>query len=366
MSKGKIVMSRISILALAAAIALLGCGGDSAETTTSTDAGVTATTSTSAAAATTTTTAAPATTTTTGATTTTTTTTTTAAPNPGVVLADGRPATFVAVTEDFLAVAVDTVTGEIIHEYGQTGTLAEVESAEEMPPNVLVAIWRTSDGSMVGISDCCEPAAGNIFYLAADGAFGPDPYASERLMGWTVSPSPTESTFAILGYSMLVDDPSIPDFGDPGLWIDDSSLGFPMGAPAWTRDGSELYWSTMIGEVTALATLDLAEGAPSHVTVMPWVGVHQTLDGIGSQASGNLVGFLHTYDDDYNVIETSGVVFSTTGEVLATFPVEVGSSWGGYDPSGVFLLYVDGDGMVRWQGGGGSGAIADGFIFASW
>ena len=48
------------------------------------------------------------------------------------------------------------------------------------------------------------------------------------------------------------------------------------------------------GEVTALASLDLATGEPTHVTVLPWVGVHQGLDGIGSQAGGNLVGFLHT------------------------------------------------------------------------
>ncbi|MDJ0953859.1 MAG: hypothetical protein QNJ81_09275 [Acidimicrobiia bacterium] len=359
-------MSRSHVLFVVVALALAGCGGSTDATTTSPPAVATTTPTTAGGQ---TTTAAPATTSTTTAppsTTTTTTTTSTAAPAPGDTLADGRPATLVAITDDYLAVAVDTVTGEIVHEYGQTGTAAQVESAEEMPPNVLVSIWRVRDGAMVGISDCCEPAAGNIFYLPADGSLGPDPYANERVMGWTLSPSPTADTFAILGYSMLVDDPAVPDFGDPGLWVDDPSLGFPMGAAAWTRDGSELYWSTRIGEVTALATLDLAEGAPTHVTLMPWVGVHQSLDGIGSQANGNLVGFLHTFDGGSGVTETSGVVFSTTGEVLATFPVELGSTWGGYDPSGVFLLYVDGEGTVRWQGNGQSGEIADGFIFASW
>jgi hypothetical protein len=50
--------------------------------------------------------------------------------------------------------------------------------------------------------------------------------------------------------------------------------------------------------------------------------VHQELDGIGTQASGNLVGFLHTRNDEFEVVESEGVVFSESGEVLASFPVE--------------------------------------------
>jgi hypothetical protein len=127
-----------------------------------------------------------------------------------------------------------------------------------------------------------------------------------------------------------------------------------------------LYWTTLIDEVAALATLDLAMGAPQHVGFLPWVGEDQTLDGLGTQASGNLVGFLHTRDEAYEVVSTEGVVFNTAGELLATFPVETGSVWGGYDPSRTFLLYVDSDGIVRWQGGGKAGAVAKGFYFASW
>jgi hypothetical protein len=99
--------------------------------------------------------------------------------------------------------------------------------------------------------------------------------------------------------------------------------------------------------------------------VLPWIGVHQYLDGIGTQASGNLVGFLHTYGDS-GITATEGVVFSTVGEVLANFPVETGSFWGGYDPAGKFLIYVDGDNTVRWQGAGQTGSLGNGFIFASW
>ena len=60
-----------------------------------------------------------------------------------------------------------------------------------------------------------------------------------------------------------------------GWWVDDPSLGFPMGAAAWDRDGSQLYWVTRIEQAAALAMVDLAEGDPAHVTLLPWIGVHQ-------------------------------------------------------------------------------------------
>jgi hypothetical protein len=269
------------------------------------------------------------------------------------------------VTDDYRAVEVDTVTGEIVHEFGQTGTAAEMDAAEEMPPNVLVGAWRSLHGDKVGLSDCCEPAAGRMFFLENGETLGDDPYSSsdEWITGWTLSPSPDNSGFASIGYSLGI---GLPYLDRTEVWIDEPSLGFPGGVAAWARDASQLWWITQIKEVTALATLELPDGEPSHVTVLPWVGVHQYLDGIGTQASGNLVGFLHTRNDEYQIVESEGVVFSDSGEVLASFPVETNSLWGGYEASGRFLIYVDGDNTVRWQGLGMSGSLGDGFIFASW
>ncbi len=350
-------------IAIAGLMLLAACGGDASPTST------TASTATSApeqTSTTVTTTAAPTTTappTTTEAPDSSTATTVPATPT----IDDGRPATFVAITDDYFAVEVDTLTGEILHVFGQTGTAEQMAAAEEMPPNVLVGAWRNRDGSVVGLSDCCEPAAGRLFYVEAGGDLGDDPYTESQPWntGWTISPSPADERFASVGYSLEVHDPGARSTDGAGVWIDEPSLGFPNGAAAWTRDGSQLYWTTQLKEVTALATHVLAEDEPSHVTVLPWVGVHQFLDGIGTQASGNLVGFLHTYGDT-EVAETEGVVFSTVGEVLANFPVETGSLWGGYDPTGKFLIYVDGENTVRWQGAGQAGSLGDGFIFASW
>ena len=59
-------------------------------------------------------------------------------------------------------------------------------------------------------------------------------------------------------------------------------------------------------------------------------------------------------------------VDAVDGELVATFPVETGSLWGGYDPSGRMLIYTDGEDVVRWQGLGQSGVLAEGYIHASW
>jgi hypothetical protein len=351
---------------IAVAILLIGataCGGEAGPASTTAPPG-TAVPPTSTTTVTTTTAAV--TTTTISAITTSTPVTTSAAAD-DFTLADGRPATFVAITDDYVAVEVDTSSGEITHTFGQTGTAAEMEAAEEMPPNVLVGAWRVRDGSMIGLSDCCEPAAGRLFFVEDGRELGDDPYSSAAPwnQGWSMAPSPTDNRFATLGYSMEIFDPAQPTENGLGVWIDEPTLGFPSGAPAWARDGSRLYWIAQLGETTNLATLDLATGVANQVTVLSWVGGNQYLEGIGMQASGNLVGFLHTPGAGPSG-STEGVVFSATGDLVATFPIEADSWWGGYDPSGRFLIYVDGQGNVRWQGLGQSGLLAAGFIFASW
>ena len=355
-------MARIRFL-VAVVMMLSACGGDAAEVTTGATSQTTAAATTTSTTVGTTSTAAP----TTAAPTSTSSTTTTQAP--GVpALPDGRPATFLAITEDYLAVEIDTATGEILHSFGQTGTSAEMAAAEEMPPNVLVGVWRTEDGSNVGLSDCCEPAAGRLFFLGADGALGEDPYSTNGpwTPGWTITPAPQSNRFAVVGYALDIVDPAAPAEPGVSVWIDEPDIGFPGGAAAWARDESAVFWTAQLERVTMLVTLDLSVGVPNPVSVLEWVGVNQYLGGIGSQESGNLVGFLHTRDEDFAIVETEGVVFSTSGELLATFPVETDSWWGGYDPSGRFLIYVDGEDRVRWQGLGRSGILSEGFHFASW
>jgi hypothetical protein len=358
---------RHKVLIVVAAL-LAACGGDATTPDGAATSAVVATTTTMAGGTTSATTPTTAPTTATTPPTTTIALTTTTGAVPDGLLPDGRPATFVAITEDYRAVEVDTATGDILHVYGQTGTPADLEAAEEMPPNVLVGIWRTSDGAMVGISDCCEPAAGRVFFLESDATLGDDPYSESNPWntGWVMSPSPFDNRLAVIGYELQVLDPAGPAGNGLNVWVDEPDLGSASSAPAWAKDEHSVYWIAGYGTDTAVAYVDLDNGVWALAGNPSWVGEGQSLDGIGTQESGNLVGFLTTYGDGFEPTDTVGVVFTPTGQLTANFPVETGSIWGGYDPSGRFLIYVDGDGTVRWQGLGQTGELATGFIFASW
>ena len=284
-------------------------------------------------------------------------------------LPDGRPTTFIGVTSEYLAVEVTTATSATVHEFGRTGTREEVETALELGPNVITAAWRLRDGSMIGLVDCCEPAGGTIHYVAAGGVIDENVYNTSGTDGWTLAASPTTAEFARLGYLVGVFDPST--IGDDRvlLFVDDGNLGFPSGQVAWSPDGRTIYWIGIEfgGGPTTLNVVDLTAEAPvpSVVGELDFVGQDQFLGNIATQVSGNLVGFLHTRGDG-EITSSTGVVFNPTGELLNTFPVETGSLLGSYDASGKYLIYVDGDGIVRWQGRGQAGELGAGYIHASW
>ena len=285
-------------------------------------------------------------------------------------LDNGLPATFVAVTQGWEAVEVDTATGNIIRSLG-AAQRPDQSDDEAAVTGAIQQVWRTSDQQTFVISTCCEPAAGELF------AVGPDQMltAESRLdrfftYGWTAGPSPFSDEVATAGLGLQVGSVvgelrALPSLAD--------ELRQPSGVVAWKRDGSGLSWisNNFTPEGGAgLVGVALDEAMPLPMVIeLDWVGPGQWLDGIGAQESGNLVGFLNTENADPeapSVSSTEGVIFSPDGVLIATFPVETGSLWGGYDPSGRVLIYTDGDNVVRWQGLGQSGVLAEGFIHASW
>lgn len=288
------------------------------------------------------------------------------APLPAPTLADGRPASFMAVTDDLRAVEVDTVTGAVVGEHGQMSTPEEVAAAgEERAFEIVVdAVWRTADGEYVVISECCEPAGGMVHYLAEGQVLTPETHDdSVNSDGWTVAPSPFSGDVAVLGYFLRVGPPT----GLPITREVDQRGAFPTGMPAWDRRGDRVYWLADVGGGASPTFLNVAdpsvEGPDDWETIeLGWVGTQEGLEGLAVQASGNLVAFRH----DVGEGGTTGVVFTPAGELVASFPVEDDSRFGGYDRTGQFLIYVDGDGTARWQGLGRSGALGDGFVHASW
>jgi len=284
-------------------------------------------------------------------------------------LDNGLPATFIAVTEGWEAVEVDTATGTILRSIGVMERPGEAGD-EGVVFAAIDRAWRTTDGRWHIVSECCEPAAGMIHYLDPETTLTRENH-DETLSsdGWSVSSSPYDGRIARSGYTLWVGE--VGEDSELSIWYEELGSSFIDGVTAWARDGAGISWTSADGAGKAMLwRLDL--DAPDLGAIgfeLPWVTENQWLDGIGTQASGNYVAFLNTVDDgpeSSSVAATEGVVFSPTGELMATFPVETGSLWGGYDPSGRVLIYTDGDNVARWQGRGNSGILGEGYVHASW
>ena len=281
------------------------------------------------------------------------------------VLDDGRPATFMAVTDDYEAVEVDTADGRVIRSFGQRATAAELTSGDEIAPNVVDGVWRSSSGETVMVSECCEPAGGHITFLRNDEQLDRD-YDTPASQGWWVVPSAHSDLVIITGYiTEVVDAGQGPTATSRVTLFENDGSG--VGAIGWSLDGTSIFrLDEAAGELTTWTRTDDGISLDSTVPI-DWIGSNQHVLGLGMQSTGNLVSFLTTFASDGQPIDTEGLVYSTTsGEVLARFPVPAGSAYGGYDPSGRFLLYTTLDGQVIYQGLGREGVLGDGYLFASW
>lgn len=280
-------------------------------------------------------------------------------------LRDGRPATYMAVTSDYEAVEVDTATGVVVHRFGRRADAAALESGDEIAPNVVDGIWRSASGDTVLISECCEPAAGRITFLPDDGTLDPD-HGEQAWHGWWVVPAANSDEAIITGYfTQILNVAEGPDGAGAVTLFENDGSG--VGAIGWSLDGSKIHWyDDEAGELVTWAKSE--DGFEVEFSVpIDWVGPDQDLSGVDSQPSGNTVSFLTRRAGNGEPIETDGVVYSPqTGELVAEFDVPAGSWFGGYDPSGRFLIYTTPDGAVMYQGLGRVGVLGEGYVYASW
>jgi hypothetical protein len=250
--------------------------------------------------------------------------------------------------------------------------IAQIATAEDLANaecdacvNAVDAIWRLADGSAYLMSECCEPAAGAMFWMEPDEVITPEGHEHDRggVDAWAANPSPSSRAMAAASYGVSIDSP---DNGQVWRWFSADEF-YASTPPTWSRDLSTLWVIGGDGEIDLLWTIDAASSTVSNIEI-DWAGEDQYLSGLGTQSSGRLVTFRLTPDgdDDYENDLARGIVFEPNGELVAEFDVEPGSRMGGYDPSGRFLIYVDGEGTVRWQGLGQTGSLGEGYLFASW
>lgn len=338
-------LQRLSVLALLALVMGACASDDGTATTTTPDPDTTTSIATTTTTAPSTTTTAP-----------TTTTTTEADETDPNVLPEDAPASWVGVTTDYEAVEVDTATGEVIRSLGQVSTAEDVENAEcSACINYIDLVWQTFDASHTIISECCEPAAGQMHVLADSEL--PLLLDSEDtpVSFWTASPAPDSSLIAFLGYGVAVapaDDPQTP--------VASSDLAnFPVSNAVWVPGEDAVRWLENAEGTLQLRTFDIATETSNAVEV---AGVEAPgIAGLAVRATGEMVAMYADPDG-----ASTALVLTADGEVIEEFDVEDGARPGGYDPSGALLIYTDDDGVVHWMSETGSGVLAEGYSFASW
>lgn len=297
--------------------------------------------------------------------TTTTSPTTTTAPDGSLpTLDDGRPATWVGVTEDYEAVEVDTASGAIIRSIGQVSTAEDVATAEcSACINAIDAVWRTFDGSHFFVSQCCEPAAGLIHVLTADELPLLPGDDSDPWFFWRATPSPDSNDVVLLGYQVVVVSADVdpmgaePDVNYIEAWTSDGEDAFPISNAVW--DGDVIRWLEGSGSEVRLRTFSVDTGTTTATVIAELEG--WSTAGLTRHASGDLMAVGSLPDSP-----TEALVLDADGIVVDTRVVADGTQLGGYDRTGEFLIYTDSDGVVHWQSGDDSGVLAEGFVHASW
>ncbi|MGH8925016.1 MAG: hypothetical protein ACRDWA_10325 [Acidimicrobiia bacterium] len=279
-------------------------------------------------------------------------------------LSDGRPATFVGVTDDYAAVEVDTLTGEIVRPIAQIATAADVANAEcAACINAVDQVWRLADGSAFLVSECCEPASGSMFWADATAEpVTPENHSHEGrgLNAWYAEPAPSGPFVATAGYF-----PGLISYDGSINWSPvNSELQYAASPPAWSWDLSTLFVLVKDArEAPPVLTTAELDSDLLYTTELSWWSADTYPSGLALSTVGLLISFELSYHN------TSGrvVIFRPDGTFVRDFPIEVGSSLGGFDPTGTFLIYVDGDGTVHWHDTVDRfGSLAEEFIFASW
>ncbi len=290
-------------------------------------------------------------------------------PGAGGAEPQGLPPFFVAVRDDSAVVEINTVTGRT--------TRVLIPPPEPDPPNAEIegnrigsVWWHRESGRMV-VEEGPEPAGGNIWHMpigadyaeVRDSSF--DSVEGFRFGGgWQAAPSPNGDYVLHTGYFVSILATGVQDQMGIDIAANDGSFSF---TPVWLRDRVGIAFTTDPVNGVGPYGLDVVElDARGQVSERRTFEIDRPAAGMAVRADGSLVVLL----DDGDPLMWGGsealVIDPDTGETIAEFALEDGSHSLTYDPTGTYLLYVDGEGTARWQGRGQSGVLAEGLLHADW
>jgi hypothetical protein len=281
-------------------------------------------------------------------------------PRPGPMTDEGMPSTVIAVTDDtYELVELDAVDGRVVRTLGSTGDV------DDGTGNFIDGAWWHPATGVIIVSDGPEPAAGNLTLVEPGENYerqgGPDGWG----MGWDVAISPDGRFALVTGYGY---DVSVLAEGANGrrvvIQLSDSPEDLRY-HPAWLRDRIGVAIVREVDGVrNVIDVIELDDGGRVVSTVS--YQLDRPIADLEVRSDGGLVVL---YDDGRNPLDggtRAVVVDPDSGEIEAEFDLEEGSHSLAYDATGRLLLYVDGEGTVRWQGVGESGVLAEGYIHADW
>ena len=285
----------------------------------------------------------------------------------------GLPQFLVAVREDGGVVEIETQSGREVRVLIPAPSLLPAE--DQMSGNSIGAVWWHRESGRMVVEDGPEPASGNIWHLPIDADFELARTLSFNGIqgfrygaGWQAAISPNGDYVLHTGYFA-----SILRNGVPGNnWIEISRTGESGSSyytmPTWLRDrdGVAFIVESFVGqhEVVELELVEL--NSRGEVTDRRSVPLGGPVAGLAVRSDGAILVLADEGDSRRWGGSEVTVVDPESFETIAEFELESGSASMGYDPTGTFLLYVDGDGEIRWQGRGQSGLIASGFTHADW
>lgn len=283
-------------------------------------------------------------------------------------LPDAAPNSFWAITEDtYELVEVDSRTGEILGMFGAWGDpFGDCEGEEGCLFQGLNELAVSSDGHL-WISDCCEPAVGNIFKVEAGNDFSTDSFI---VFGSHPVPSPNGDLIAHDGLeATIVSDSSGQQLGVIGNEVDGGSDNAP---PFWYQPVAWIDDETLvvraIGDlVDNLVLFDLSDPTSPQRTGPTMGGLISHTDA-AVRSDGMIFALARPPGgDDAAPSDLMGWVFDpSSGDVIAETDLPDDTWEIDYDATGTFLLTVGQDGIVRFFGAGQSGVLAEGFVSVSW
>lgn len=287
--------------------------------------------------------------------------------------AEGLPRFLVAVREDGAVVEIATQTGRETLVLIPAPVFTDAE--DEATSNSIGAVWWHRESGRMVVEDGPEPASGNIWHLPIDADFElartlsfNDTEGFRYGGGWQAEISPNGDYVLHTGYFASILRNGVPenssiDVSRPG----DAGSSFYF-TPTWLRDrnGVAFVVETFVDEpeVVELDVVELdSRGAVVERRSLP---LEHRVAGLAVRSDGAILILADDGDQGRLGGNDVTVVDPDTFETIAEFELEPGSGSMGYDPTGTYLLYVDGNGSIRWQGRGQSGLIASGFTHADW